>query len=232
MASSLIHRLLGSPLLYLASQFFMGAMRARRICVKDYVRPVTGQRVLDIGCGPGYAVAYFPKVDYRGYDTDAGYIRYANERYGDRGRFHCGILTAAEAAALGPFDVVTLMGVLHHLDDATVLATLRLARGALKPDGRLVALEGCYVPGQSPIAKWMLDNDRGEYVRDEAGYRNLAEQVFEDVSIDIRHDLFFIPYTKAVISMSAAIPVSNVASGRPIPEHVTGTPAGGSAPAG
>ena len=218
MISWLSRRLLDAPLLYLASQFAMGAMRARRICVADYVRPAVGERVLDIGCGPGYVAAYYPKVDYLGYDTDASYIRHANDRYGDRGVFRCGVLMAEEANALGPFDVITLMGVLHHMDDATVLDVLRLARGALRPGGRLVALEGCYVPGQSPVAKWMLDNDRGKFVRDEAGYRKLADQVFGDVKLEVRHDLFFIPYTKAVISMTNG--------------PVTGTPAGGSVRAG
>jgi SAM-dependent methyltransferase len=218
MISRLIRFFSDAPLAYLFTQFVIGGMKARRICVTDYVRPVARQRVLDIGCGPGYTAAYYPKVDYLGYDTDTDYIRYANERYGDRGLFRCGVLTAEEAKALGTFDVVTLMGVLHHMDDATVLDVLRLARGALRPGGRVVALEGCYVPGQSPFAKWMLDNDRGKFVRDEAGYRRLAEQVFDDVKLQIRHDLFHIPYTKAVISMTDG--------------PITGTPADGSARAG
>ena len=196
----MIYRLLDYPLVYLASQFLIGAMRARRTCIQSYVSPRTGSRILDIGCGPGYVLDYLPEVDYVGYDTDPNYIRYAVRRYGDKGRFACGVLTADKVEGLGKFDVVMLMGVLHHLDDGAARDVLLLAYQALKPGGRVVALEQCYKTGQPWMDKLLLDLDRGKFVRDENGYRALAKRAFEDVRLDIRQDLFWIPNTSAVIT--------------------------------
>ncbi len=47
----------------------------------------------------------------------------------------------------------------------------RLARAALRPGGRLVTADGCYLDGQSRIARLLLKMDRGRHVRTEAGVR-------------------------------------------------------------
>jgi hypothetical protein len=91
------------------------------------------------------------------------------------------------------------MGVVHHLDDDTTVETFRLARSAMKPDAVLIAMELAYVPGQSKVAKFLLDNDRGEHVRLEKEYVRLANRVFSRVESEIREDLFYIPYTQAVL---------------------------------
>ena len=104
------------------------------------------------------------------------------------------------AAALGPADVVMMNGFIHHLDDETALATLRAARYALRRGGTVFTLDGCFREGQSPISHWLLQNDRGQFMRDEAGYRALFGTVFDDViiTIHIREDLSRVPYTFAV----------------------------------
>ena len=61
-------------------------------------------------------------------------------------------------------------GVLHHIADEELRETLANVRDALKSDGILFTLDGCYREGQSRIAKWLLDNDRGEFVRNRDGY--------------------------------------------------------------
>ncbi len=199
MVPRVLHKLLDLPAVYLTSQFVLGSMRARRISVESYVKPKAGMRILDIGCGPGYVLDYLPKVDYVGYDTDARYISYAQKRYGKRGRFVCGLVTA-DAPDLGTFDAIMLMGVLHHLDDATALEVMKLAKQVLRPGGRVVSLDGCYQAGQGRVVKALLDIDRGEFIRDEPSYRAIAEQAFDNVQLDIRHDLFLVPYTSAVIT--------------------------------
>jgi len=53
----------------------------------------------------------------------------------------------------------------HHLDDAEATKLFDLARSVLRPAGRLITFDGCYVPGQSPAARWILSRDRGQFVR-------------------------------------------------------------------
>jgi len=76
----------------------------------------------------------------------------------------------------------------------------------LAPHGRLVTFDGCYVKGQSTMARGLLAADRGGYVRDAAAYRELAVPHFSAVRAELRHDLLRIPYTHVI--MQAEHPVS------------------------
>ena len=74
-------------------------------------------------------------------------------------------------------------------------ATLADIRDVLKSDGVLFTLDGCYQEGQSRIAKWLLDNDRGEFVRDRSGYDRVLRDIFAKVQLAIRDDYSRVPYT-------------------------------------
>jgi hypothetical protein len=49
--------------------------------------------------------------------------------------------------------------------------------------------------GQSRIAKWLIDNDRGEFVRDRNGYERVLSRSFANVDLTIREDYSHVPYT-------------------------------------
>ena len=193
---------MSSPVIYLLSQWIIGAKRSRLICAREYVRPIVEQRILDVGCGPGYVVEYFPESDYTGFDTDKKYIQYANHKYGQRGRFLCQELDDAAVKDLNPFDLIIMNGLIHHLDDTKVVELFQRAKGILKPGGKVVTLDGCYVKGQSSIAKKLLDYDHGKYVREQRAYIDLASQVFDSIVTHIRHDLMLIPYTLIIMQIS------------------------------
>lgn len=168
--------------------------------VKQYVRPRDGDRILDIGCGPADVLASLPLgVRYEGFDLSEAYIEQARRRWKGRGTFHCARLDASNLAEPGAYDLVLSYGVLHHLNDHEAVALFELARRALKPGGRLVTTDGCWVPGQSRLARYMISKDRGRNVRDETGYLSLARQVFCHVTPHVRHDLLRIPYTLLVL---------------------------------
>ena len=92
------------------------------------------------------------------------------------------------------------IAILHHLDDREALSLLGFARELLRPGGRFVSLDGCYVEGQSRVARWFLRWDRGQNVRTEAGYLDLASQIFPGSSAYVRHDLMQIPYTHVILN--------------------------------
>ncbi len=157
---------------------------------------------LDIGCGPGYAIEYLPESDYIGFDTDQRYINYARDRYGQSGFFFCQELNDETINNMESFDLVIMNGLLHHLDDRDVIALFKRIKRLLKPSGKIVTLDGCYVERQSPIARKLLDLDRGNYVRDEKMYVSLASEVFGSAIPHIRHDLFRIPCTLLIMQVS------------------------------
>ena len=191
--------LLDYPLVYLSLQAAIGAKRARKLCLDQFALPIVGERVLDVGCGPGFVIDYLPKVDYVGIDIDRRYIDHAKKHYGDRGDFHCYELTAERARKLGSFDLILLNGVLHHIDDATTVELLRILAESLNPGGRLMTLDGCYMESMSPISRFLLNHDRGDFVRRQNEYVDLASGIFAKVEPIHRTNLFHIPYNALVM---------------------------------
>lgn len=191
--------LLDYPLVYLSLQAAIGAKRARKLCLNQFALPLGGERVLDVGCGPGFVIDYLPQVDYVGIDIDRRYIDHAKRHYGDRGEFHCYELTAERARDLGTFDLILLNGVVHHLDDATAVELLGILANSLNTGGRLMTLDGCYMESMSPISRFLLNQDRGDFVRPRKEYENLASGLFAEVDATHRTDLFHIPYDALVM---------------------------------
>ena len=192
------------PSFYLLSQGILGAKRARKKCIEEYARVETGMRVLDIGCGPGYVVQYLPKVHYFGFDISPQYINYARQKYGTQGTFFAQRFDANMATKLGPFDRILMAGLLHHLNDEEAADLLHLSNQAIRNTGRLITWDPCYHANQSSIARFLMNCDRGGSIRQSAEYVTLASKVFGDVQLHIREDLFFLPYTAAVMVCEAS----------------------------
>jgi len=188
--------ILSSPTLYQAYQNAGGFFGARVKAIAEYLTIRPGMRVIDIGCGPGYILGHLPEgIDYMGFDIDEAYIDHARRSFGNRGKFYCRYFDAAAAVEFAGADIVMMNGVLHHIADDELSGTLANVRDVLKSNGILFTLDGCYHEGQSRIAKWLLDNDRGEFVRNRDGYDHLLSGAFEKVDLAIRDDYSWVPYT-------------------------------------
>ena len=198
MAPRLITSALRVPAVYRAWGKFVGGRDPGRYA-REHIRAKKDQRVLDIGCGPADVLRYLPSVDYAGFDANPEYIATATKNYGDRGRFYCQRVSAESLAENEGYDLVLATGVLHHLDDSEAEQLFRIAHAALVPGGRLVTLDGVFVPGQNRVAKMIIARDRGEHVRDENGYTRIAERVFSKITRTIRTDLLRIPYTHLIL---------------------------------
>ena len=61
----------------------IGAPERSRILVRDYIRPRPGDRILEIGCGPGTIVPYLPDSEYVGFDLSEEYIEQARRKFSD-----------------------------------------------------------------------------------------------------------------------------------------------------
>lgn len=99
----------------------------------------------------------------------------------------------------GPFDIILAIGVVHHLDDGEAAELFRVAVDSLSAGGRLVTFDGVYVNGQSPIARFLLSQDRGRYVRRQSEYERLAHTAFVAVESHVTHDFIAIPYSHLIM---------------------------------
>lgn len=187
------------PALYQAYQNVGGFFGARVKSMAEYLPLKAGDRVIDIGCGPGYIVRRLPRgIIYTGFDIDQSCIDHARKKFSDLGTFQCRLFDEAVAKEFAGIDYVTMNGVMHHIADETLRELLRNVRTVLRPGATLFVLEPCYRPGQHAFAKWLLDNDRGDYIRNEEGYHTILSNAFERVRMIIREDFARVPYTFVV----------------------------------
>jgi SAM-dependent methyltransferase len=195
--------ILNLPAGYRLLRGVVGGGKLWRTYLDEYVKPVPGEKVLDVGCGPADVLSYLPDVEYTGVDFSQEYIDSAKARFGSRGRFWCSDVSGVELEKeRGTFDLAMATGVVHHLDDQQAMDLFSLVRLALRPHGRLITFDGCYVPGQSKMARWTLGNDRGKFVRTRSEYERLASAQFSNVKCHLRHDLLRIPYTHLIMRCS------------------------------
>jgi SAM-dependent methyltransferase len=195
----LAKKALASPGVFDTYQSLIGAPECHRRFIHDMVRPMPGERVLDVGCGVGASLRYMPdSVDYLGVDISEAYIARAKANYGLRGKFICADITTLDAGVIGMFDCAFCFGVLHHLSDTMVAQVVKFVRRVVKPGGVFVSIDPCHVPGQHVVAKLIIDHDRGEYVRDPAGFERIISDLGQ-VHTKIYSDLLRIPYTQIVM---------------------------------
>jgi len=193
-----LRRVLAIPAAYQLWWSFVGGATVAKVLVNDYVQPVTGARILEIGCGPGTILSYLPPSDYLGFDLSPKYIELARRRF-PKARFVCERVSQISLAGEQSFDVVLALAIIHHLDDAEARQLFQIAHDVLKPGGKLVTIDGVWAGGQSRGARWLLKRDRGEHVRSEQEYLGIASQVFSRIKPSVRHDLLRIPYSHLIL---------------------------------
>lgn len=128
------------------------------------------RRVLDVGCGPGTNTRFFgPQVDYVGVDLSAEYVDYAKLKHG-RPFFVCDV--ARDPLPPGPFDVVLINSLMHHLDDDQVASLLSKVKEVLAPGGE-VQIVDLILPPRPSLARFLALRDRGDYPRPTEDWQRL-----------------------------------------------------------
>jgi 2-polyprenyl-3-methyl-5-hydroxy-6-metoxy-1,4-benzoquinol methylase len=202
-ARNSLHGFLVFPRIYRGLQSLLRKDGSADIVISTYLGPLQGRRLLDVGCGPGTLLQFVDQVNFTGIDRNERYIREATSRYGNRGRFILADVGEVAAMGLPPFDIVTMFGLLHHLDDRQAADLMAAARALLREGGRIVTVDPCFTDRQNPIAYLLARFDRGRNVRRADAYRALAAATFPKVELHVRGDLLRLPYNHAIMVCTA-----------------------------
>lgn len=195
-----LRKVLEMPQVYNLSQFLAGGHRWLKDYVNNYVKIKKNGYLLDIGCGTGLILNHLDtSINYYGYDISKKYIEYAQNKYINRGIFKNEILDETKLKNLPLFDVITINGVLHHLNDDEVKNMYELSLKALRPGGKLISIDPVYTQPQNKIARLIINGDRGQNVRTIEHYFSLSHDKFSNKSYEIKHRKW-IPYTHIIMS--------------------------------
>lgn len=155
------------------------------------------ESVLDVGCGTGTQAPLFDKSKYLGFDVDSNAVNYAKRQHPG---YEFLVRDATGFKLKKKFDLVLIVGVLHHLNDQELVSTLDSVKHHLKQSGKLLIIEA--IP---PLFKWnfigkMLRNkDRGSHIRKLGEYENFVNKKF---NVKLRKNVYggFFDYAFIVAS--------------------------------
>ena len=197
----MIKNSLKHPLLYKLLINLLGGAKSRKIIINDYLRLNPGAKLLDLGCGPAQILSYVNcKVKYTGIDASEDYINAAQKKFPDQ-QFICTVFDS-NTDLKGKFDAVLAIGLIHHLDDETSRNLIINATKVLKDGGKLITFDNVLYKGQRWHKRWIIKQDRGNYIRTLRDYSILFPQnSFSEIQFDLREDLLRVPYSH-IISIS------------------------------
>lgn len=172
--------------------------------------------LLEIGCGAGFAADYL-RGRYRsihGIDHSAELVEIAGTLNGGPEI----TFETADAAAFSSerrFDVIFMIGVLHHLEDPA--STLKNLTTFLKPSGSIVVNEPCDGNPLIRLARSIRKRTDPHYSKDQDFYsRNGLRTIFEAAGCEVvklvPQGLFTTPFAEVVMPGQALLsPLSSLA---------------------
>jgi len=125
--------------------------------VKNIIRAYPNPKVLDIGCGTGYNVAYLQQLgceNVTGFDFSADALEYCRSR--NLTRLICGDASRIPLRSAS-YDVILTLDIIEHLKDD--VGTLQEIHRTLKPGGTLVI----FVPAYQFL--WSLQDEISHHFR-------------------------------------------------------------------
>lgn len=179
---SVAYRLLQIPWLWNLSQKILGCDAQKRALYRSvFQKPC---KVLDFGCADGNIFPAFRDFEYYGLDTDPRLIARAKRRYAAYPNAHfvcCDVLERPFPPA--SFDAVLFGCTAHHLSDPMFIDVVRALAEVLRGNGVIHFFEPVRGETDPWIVRLKMAFDQGTYIRTEAQYRSLFEELGGDLSV-------------------------------------------------
>lgn len=197
-SSKAISQLLSSPQLYLLHTRILGGRITKKIIFREHLKSEPGLRVLDVGCGPATDRDLLGNVRWTGLDFEPRYVKYARKRLQRGDQILLGDVEAISKVLDDQFDLVLLAGVLHHLDDVQVNQVLNDSAKLLSSNGRIMTIDPVRTASAGRIEVFLLNADRGKYIRSSVQYNSLTPNSLITVSETVHDRLSWIPQATRV----------------------------------
>jgi SAM-dependent methyltransferase len=194
---------MGIPFIYRTAMGWLAKSSASDYLVSEFIQPQPKTTVLDVGCGVASILEYLGDVEYIGLDHNPGYIAKAKEVFGKRGSFHVADVSEVSGLVTKKFDLILLLGVLHHLTDTQCDKLLSECSKLLDAGDALITFDCALTDDGHWIARRLAKADRGDYARSPDHYSRLISPHFGTRKTDIRHDLLRVPYTHFAVRASS-----------------------------
>ena len=200
--TKILYKLVRLPAFYARFQDLLGGASSRERLTSQIIKPQSGMRVLDVGCGPAAIRPFLGEVDYTGVDLNAKHIEAARKSGAPGDRYLVGDVTRDLSFEPHSFDLITLIGILHHIDDDKARNLFKHLLTLIKPTGRMITFDGVYLDRQRLISKLMLDLDAGKNIRTMTQYKALCEGLPLQVKTHVFVDLLNIPYDHCTMTIT------------------------------
>lgn len=157
--------LLNNPVIWEFSRIALdtafGLYRKRIQLVQKYGLLKNNPSVIDIGCGIGQ-YSTITEGKYLGVDMNKRYINYAHKRHRRSNQsFRCTDVTTV-LDEQSRFDLVLMADFLHHISDRQCVNLLNISSHLAK---QYVINFEPITEQSNPVGRWIVEHDRGNYVR-------------------------------------------------------------------
>lgn len=138
--------------------------------------PNDNLKVLDLGCGVGYFSSSFHKKGYLGIDIDYDSIALAKKLHP---KYNFLVADMSKFKPKDKFDLVFIVGVLHHLTNMQMNKSLEIMKKITKKNSQTIIIEA--IP---PISKYNLLGkffrklDQGHHIRTLENYKKSIQKKF------------------------------------------------------
>lgn len=132
--------------------------------------------VLDVGCGTGIISPLFSQSNYIGIDIDRRLIDFAKRKY----RYSFQVMSSEEISfPKNSFDLVLVVGVIHHLSDKGSNRTLAEMKKVLKSNGKILMIEAIPpMDSHNYLGRLIRSLDEGHNIRKLEEYSSMFKKYF------------------------------------------------------
>ena len=131
--------------------------------------------ILDICCGDSYILKYISEYvkNYTGLDNNKGYLKQSRKIYPNF-KFHYLDIKKIKSLNANKINFIFLNGAIHHFDDETIKNLLNYINKKF-PKAIFLSIDPLR-ENNNFINKLMINNDRGEFIRNKKQYKKIMEK--------------------------------------------------------